>query len=164
MSGLQDLVDFEVKSSLKYRLLRHVLWPLGIVWLLGTVLSAGIANYFVQAGWKRGVKWGTAVSVPEGLDWRPLQSRLAAPNCARVHGRLSRWKSVAEWRAMGVIPSRNDLPDYEQASLFQPDGPDTPAWLLTGNYRVILDYNCSNFYALSVGLLADAVATGVPDE
>ena len=31
------------------------------------------------------------------------------------------------------------------------------AYLLTGNYRVILDYNCSNFYALSVGLLADAV-------
>ncbi|MDE3233153.1 MAG: sensor histidine kinase N-terminal domain-containing protein, partial [Pseudomonadota bacterium] len=53
MSGLQDLVDFEVKSSLKYRLLRHVLWPLGIVWLLGTVLSAGIANYFVQQAFDR---------------------------------------------------------------------------------------------------------------
>ena len=53
MSGFQDLVDFEVKSSLKYRLLRHVLWPLGIVWLLGTVLSAGIANYFVQQAYDR---------------------------------------------------------------------------------------------------------------
>ena len=29
------------------------------------------------------------------------------------------------------------------------------AYLLTTNYRTILDYNCSNFYALSVGLLAD---------
>jgi membrane-bound lytic murein transglycosylase B len=58
------------------------------------------------------------------------------------------------------MPSRPDLPDTEQASLFQPDGPGTPAWLLTGNYRVILEYNCSNFYALSVGLLADAVETG----
>jgi membrane-bound lytic murein transglycosylase B len=29
--------------------------------------------------------------------------------------------------------------------------------LLGGNYRVILDYNCSNFYALSVGLLADEI-------
>lgn len=53
MSGFQDLVDFEVKSSLKSRLLRHVLWPLGIVWLLGTVLSAGIANYFVQQAYDR---------------------------------------------------------------------------------------------------------------
>lgn len=53
MSGLHDLMDFEVKSSLKYRLLRHVLWPLGIVWLLGTVLFAGIANYFVQQAFDR---------------------------------------------------------------------------------------------------------------
>ena len=32
------------------------------------------------------------------------------------------------------------------------------AYLLTTNYRAILDYNCSNFYALSVGLLANAIA------
>jgi membrane-bound lytic murein transglycosylase B len=70
---------------------------------------------------------------------------------------------VAEWRALGVQPQRGTLRDTEMVTLFQPDGPNTPAWLLTGNYRVILDYNCSNFYALSVGLLADAVATGVPD-
>ena len=44
------------------------------------------------------------------------------------------------------------------ATLFQPDGPGTPAYLLTGNYRVILQYNCSNYYALSVGLLADEIA------
>ncbi|HBM71863.1 MAG TPA: lytic murein transglycosylase, partial [Erythrobacter sp.] len=43
-------------------------------------------------------------------------------------------------------------------TLFQPDGPGTPAWLLTSNYRVILEYNCSNYYAMSVGLLADEIA------
>jgi membrane-bound lytic murein transglycosylase B len=44
------------------------------------------------------------------------------------------------------------------ASLFQPDGPGAPAWLLTTNYRVILEYNCSNYYAMSVGILADEIA------
>jgi membrane-bound lytic murein transglycosylase B len=44
------------------------------------------------------------------------------------------------------------------ASLLEPDGQGQTAYLLTGNYRVILDYNCSNFYALSVGLLADEIA------
>ena len=44
------------------------------------------------------------------------------------------------------------------ATLFEPDGPGTAAFLLTGNYRVILQYNCSNYYALSVGLLADEIA------
>ena len=44
-----------------------------------------------------------------------------------------------------------------QATLLEPDGPGKTAYLLTGNYRAILDYNCSNFYALSVGLLADEI-------
>ena len=47
--------------------------------------------------------------------------------------------------------------DNIQATLLEPDGAGKTAYLLTGNYRVILDYNCSNFYALSVGLLADEV-------
>ena len=50
------------------------------------------------------------------------------------------------------------LDDQVLASLFQPDGPGTPAWLLTTNYRVILEYNCSNYYAMSVGLLADEIS------
>jgi membrane-bound lytic murein transglycosylase B len=44
------------------------------------------------------------------------------------------------------------------ASLIEPDGPDATAYLLTSNYRAILDYNCSNFYGISVGVLADAIA------
>ena len=66
---------------------------------------------------------------------------------------------MAEWRASGVSPMGRTLPDTTLATLLEPDGPNTTAYLLTGNYRVILDYNCSNFYALAVGLLADAVAS-----
>ena len=44
------------------------------------------------------------------------------------------------------------------ATLIEPDGRGNSAFLLTGNYRVILHYNCSNYYALSVGLLADEIA------
>ena len=42
--------------------------------------------------------------------------------------------------------------------IIEPDGPNATAYLLTTNYRTILDYNCSNFYAISVGVLADAIA------
>ena len=49
-------------------------------------------------------------------------------------------------------------PTDRLASLIEPDGPDATAYLLTTNYRAILDYNCSNFYAISVGVLADAIA------
>ena len=68
-----------------------------------------------------------------------------------------RWQTIAEWRAQGVMPA-SPINDDVMASLFEPDGPGKPAFLLTGNYRVILDYNCSNYYALSVGLLADEIA------
>jgi membrane-bound lytic murein transglycosylase B len=43
------------------------------------------------------------------------------------------------------------------ATLFEPEGASGSGYLLTNNYRAILDYNCSNFYAMSVGLLADAI-------
>jgi lytic murein transglycosylase len=118
---------------------------------------ASIANYFRDAGWRRGEPWGIAASVPAGFDWAAVRSRLVAPTCAPVHQRLSSWKTVGEWRQLGVVPLA-DAPGSMLASLFQPDGPGTPAWLLTGNYRVILHYNCSNYYGLSVGLLADEIA------
>jgi len=76
-----------------------------------------------------------------------------------VFERHSKWMTMAEWRALGVIPvGASHLRDETFATLLEPDGPGETAYLLTSNYRVILDYNCSNFYALSVGLLADAVA------
>ncbi len=65
---------------------------------------------------------------------------------------------MAEWRKLGLFPASGAWPaDNMLATLLEPDGPDKTAYLLTSNYRAILDYNCSNFYALSVGLLADAV-------
>jgi lytic murein transglycosylase len=117
---------------------------------------ASIANYFRDAGWRPGQPWGVRASVPAGFDINPYRTRLIAPQCPRVHERLSRWMSVAEWRAVGVIAQRG-LSDDVMVSLFQPDGPGAPAWLLTGNYRAILEYNCSSYYALSVGLLADEI-------
>ena len=98
--------------------------------------------------------------MPAGFDRSSVINRLISPRCPRVFARQSRWRSIGEWRALGVLSQGRPWPaDSVQATLIEPDGPGRTAYLLTGNYRVILDYNCSNFYALSVGLLADAVAT-----
>lgn len=118
---------------------------------------ASIANYFRDAGWRRGQPWGVRASLPAGFDIDQYKTKLDAPVCPRVHDRHSQWKTVREWRNLGVQPQR-PLADETMTSLFQPDGPGTPAWLLTTNYRVILEYNCSNYYAMSVGLLADEIA------
>ncbi|MDB5669918.1 MAG: lytic murein transglycosylase [Alphaproteobacteria bacterium] len=129
------------------------------IWTSQVDALASIANYLRYAGWRPNVPWGFAVTVPAGFDRSGLASRIVSPRCPRVHQRLSRWMTIAEWRRLGVVAQSGAWPrDGEMASLLEPDGPGATAYLLTNNYRVILDYNCSNFYALSVGLLADAVA------
>jgi membrane-bound lytic murein transglycosylase B len=119
---------------------------------------ASIANYFRDAGWKPNVTWGIKVRTPANLDRASLVSRTTAPRCPQVYRRHSRWLTMREWRALGVTPLGRSLPDSELATLIEPDGPDATAYLATSNYRVILDYNCSNFYAISAGVLADAIA------
>ena len=119
---------------------------------------ASIAQYLRDAGWKPNVDWGIAVRTPANLNRAAIVNRMNAQRCPQVYRRQSRWLSMREWRALGVTPLGRSLPDSEMAALIEPDGPDARAFLLTTNYRVILDYNCSNFYAISVGVLADAIA------
>ena len=119
---------------------------------------ASIANYLRDAGWKRGIPWGVPARVPATLNRAAIRSTLNSPKCPRVYQRHSRWLTMAEWRSLGVVSYGRPIPDTELATLLEPDGPGATAYLLTNNYRSILDYNCSNYYALSVGLLADAIA------
>ncbi|MGN6589140.1 MAG: lytic murein transglycosylase [Sphingomicrobium sp.] len=119
---------------------------------------ASIATYLRDAGWKPNLTWGIPVRAPPNLDRAAIVNRTTAPRCPQVYRRQSRWLTMREWRAMGVTPLGRVLPEDEMASLIEPDGPDATAYLLTTNYRAILDYNCSNFYAISVGVLADAIA------
>jgi lytic murein transglycosylase len=129
------------------------------IWRSAPDALASIANYLSNAGWRPGLSWGLPVTVPADLDRNAIRGRLMAPRCPRVFERHSRWMSVAEWRRLGIVSNGKAWPrDGEMASLLEPDGPHGTAYLLTTNFRVILDYNCSNFYALSVGLLADAIA------
>jgi lytic murein transglycosylase len=129
------------------------------IWQNQSDALASIANYLRNAGWKPNTPWGVAVRVPAGFDRSALRARVTSPRCQRVHERHTRWLTIGEWRRMGIMLEGRAWPrDNELASLLEPDGPGKTAYLLTTNYRTILDYNCSNFYALSVGLLADAVS------
>lgn len=127
------------------------------IWNSHADTLASIANYFRLAGWRKGDPWGVRASVPSGFNISPHSTKLKASSCERVHERHSQWKPVSQWRKLGVTPLA-PIQENAMASLFQPDGPRSPAYLLTGNYRVILQYNCSNYYAMSVGLLADEIA------
>ena len=129
------------------------------IWTNDADTLASIAAYLQEAGWKPNTPWGVAVTLPSDFDRDAVRSPLSSPRCPRVHARLSRWLTMAEWKAKGVIVAGLPAPaDGELVQLIEPDGPGMTAYLLTSNYRAILDYNCSNFYAMSVGVLADAIA------
>ncbi|MFC0302795.1 lytic murein transglycosylase [Rhizorhabdus histidinilytica] len=128
------------------------------IWRSEPDALASIGNYLRDAGWKKGVPWGVAVRVPEGIDRAAIRSPLSSPRCPRVFARQSRWLTIAEWRDKGLMMLSGRVPaEDELATLIEPDGNGNTGYLLTTNYRSILDYNCSNFYALSVGLLGDAI-------
>ncbi len=128
------------------------------IWNNEVDAMTSIANYFVASGWRRGEEWGFAVNVPASLNRQSIVSRTVSPRCQRVFARHSQYKTIAEWRKFGVQPQRGYWPkDTMLAALIEPDGAGNTAYLLGSNYRVILDYNCSNFYALSVGLLSDEI-------
>ncbi len=107
------------------------------------------ANYVVKAlGWNTERTWGREVRLPKDFDLKLVSLDVDAKETM---------KSLAEWSALGV--RRVDgklLPAQDiQASVVLPAGRNGPALLLYDNYRVILKYNRSAFYAISIGHLAD---------
>ena len=99
------------------------------IWSSQADTLASIANYFVKAGWRPWPTLGGARLAALRLRCGPrYPARLVAPTCDRVHERHSRWwKTVNEWRALGVRPLA-DIGGEAMTSVFQPDGPGTPAY------------------------------------
>jgi membrane-bound lytic murein transglycosylase B len=62
---------------------------------------------------------------------------------------------LSEWRKLGLLTrAGGPLPNTDvSASLVSGE---KRHFLVYANYHALLDYNCVNAYALSVGLLADA--------
>lgn len=107
---------------------------------------ASAANFLNQLGWQEGVRWGREVSLPSGFDYG-------------LTGR-SHTRPVSEWAAQGVLTADgNALPAADiEASILVPAGHRGPAFLIYDNFAVIMKWNRSESYALSVGLLADRIA------
>jgi len=116
------------------------------IWTTRDDVFASAANLLAGNGWRRGWTWGRPVRLPDVFD-------------LGVEG-LDKQKPLAEWHALGVrrIDGR-DLPKAAiDASLIMPDGPDGPVFLVYDNFRVILRWNRSDYFALTAGYLADRIA------
>ena len=120
---------------------------------------ASIGHYLARSGWQQGEAWGFRSLVPEGFDRVSVAASEPPTRCVTPLSRHSALKPAREWRALGFTPVNGSWPADDVAmSLIEPDGAGQGAYLVTRSYRAILGYNCSNLYALSVTLLADAIS------
>jgi membrane-bound lytic murein transglycosylase B len=131
------------------------------IWSSEPDTLASIANYLKLNGWQPGIPWGQAVSLPASLDRSALQNPEKPTTCIRPLSVHTKWMPAKDWQALGLTsPKAFPAPDTPM-TLVEPDGPGQGAWLVTANYRALMTYNCSNFYALSVALLGDALQAPV---
>ena len=131
------------------------------IWLNPADVFASIANYLKRHNWQGDLSWGREVVLPE--DFGAFEAEIAQDKppraCRRALREHSRQLPLSDWQAMGVRGANGgELPQTGiLASLVRPAGNQGPAFLTYANYRAILSYNCSNFYALAVGRIADAL-------
>jgi len=118
------------------------------IWSTVADVFASAANYLARSGWKGDQTWGRPIRLPEGFD-------------VKLAGLGSR-KLIGEWQKLGVrradgadLPARNLM-----ASVVLTEGPGSSAYLAYDNFRTILKWNRSNFFAIAVGSLADRIGDG----
>lgn len=71
-------------------------------------------------------------------------------------------KTVAQWKALGVqLPVNSQLNDAMSVWLTIPDDDLHRSYLVTQNFRTIMHWNSSYFFALSIVTMADGVANKI---
>ncbi|MDX2027537.1 MAG: lytic murein transglycosylase [Alphaproteobacteria bacterium] len=115
------------------------------IWDNSSDVFASIANYIVAEGWRGDLTWGREVRVKKTIP----------PGAIGLDSR----RSLAEWGRMGVRSTHGGaLPNKPlQASLIAPDGPGGRYFLVYDNFRALMRWNRSTYFATSVGLLSDAL-------
>jgi len=116
------------------------------IWDTPADVFASAANYLSQSGWNGKQIWGRRAHLPEEFNSKQASLKVSKP--------------LRYWQNLGVRKSDgNDLSHASlKASIVLPDGKGGPAYLVYDNYRVIMKWNRSTYFATSVGLLADALA------
>jgi membrane-bound lytic murein transglycosylase B len=116
------------------------------IWSDRADVLGSIANYIAQLGWRGDQGWGRSVTVPPDFDTRMIGLDIRRP--------------TADWSRMGVRSTDAAALPPTEASLVMPDGSGGPALLVYDNFRTIMKWNKSTYFAASVGMLADSFGAG----
>ncbi len=103
---------------------------------------ASAANYLAKTGWHKDEPAAIEVKLPANFDYSSAQ--------------LQNRKSVADWVKLGVFNIDDSaLPALDNAAILLPQGYQGPAFMVFSNFDMMMDWNRSVNYALSVAHLAN---------
>jgi membrane-bound lytic murein transglycosylase B len=117
------------------------------IWTNEADAIGSTANYLLKHGWAKGQPWGFEVRLPAKFALTAADSASPAP--------------FSSFAARGVTRADGSpWPESGEGRLLILAGLNGPVFLVTSNFDVIKTYNNSTAYALSVGLLGDAITGG----
>jgi len=117
------------------------------IWTSEADAIGSTANYLAKHGWTKDLPWGFEVRLPAKFGLTAADSSSPAP--------------FSSFAARGVVKADGSpLPASGDGRLLILAGLNGPVFLVTSNFDAIKTYNNSTAYALSVGLLGDAVSGG----
>ena len=114
------------------------------IWTTEADVFASAANYLAESGWKKGAVWGRKVIIPHSLD----RSLLG----------VNTTQTIQQWHDKGIRLADGKPVPFEgeyMASVVQPSGAGTTAFLVYENYRTLLKWNKSSYFASAVSTLAE---------
>lgn len=118
------------------------------IWNNTSDVFASSANYLSSEGWKRGGEWGQEIVLPANFD-----TALAGTKSVQR-------KTVAQWQALGVSfhPSARQPNPQTSAWIIIPDDGQNRGFLVFQNFRTLMTWNRSYYFAISIGMMSDATA------
>jgi membrane-bound lytic murein transglycosylase B len=143
-AGAMGQTQFMPSTYLKYAVsYRHDGQP--DIWQRTDDVFASAANYVATLGWNRHQSWGREVRLPARFDDGLIG--------------LATRRSVTAWGKAGVrrLDGAPLSPSAIEGSIVQPDGPGGRAFLVYDNFRTIMKWNHSTYFALAVSLLGDEI-------
>lgn len=115
------------------------------IWNTYADVFASAANYLKTEGWNDSQTWGRQVQLPKDFD-------LALAG-------IKQQKSLQQWQALGVRRfDGQNLPNVDlQASVVIPDDASGRVYLAYDNYKVLMHWNRSYYFATAVSYLSERI-------
>lgn len=108
---------------------------------------ASIANYLSKRGWDKHTTWGRGVRLPAHFDMSKVGRDIE--------------KSIKTWHNLGVKSKNGGSLPLKRgdvlASIVQPDEHDRAFYMVYPNYKTIMTWNRSLYFATAVGIFSDRI-------